>query len=172
MEATGRMPTIVRETLRWARQASPLLVVVVIACGGSSGAKVSDRNKAMAAYQDCMAQHGVQRPGSGNTTVDQDTLERANAACKSLQPKLGNPSPPSQAQQQDALRWAACMRQHGVDVPDPNTNAGSGGGNQSADKIDPRSPQFRAAGKACNHLISGNGNQGGQGGQLNGGSGS
>jgi hypothetical protein len=135
---------------------------MLLACGGSSGAKVSDQNKTLAAYQDCMARHGAPAPGSSNTQADQATVQRAGDACKSLQPKIGKPSPPSQAQQQQLLKFTACMREHGINMPDPkaagNPETGVQGGNQSATGgLNPQSPQFQAAAKACNHLL-GNGN--------------
>jgi hypothetical protein len=48
----------------------------------------------------------------------------------------------------DALKYSQCMRSHGVaDFPDPNT--GGGISISSGSGIDPSSPQFQAAGKAC-----------------------
>lgn len=62
------------------------------------------------------------------------------AACGSTKPN-GH-----QAAFEAGLKFAKCMRAHGVtDFPDPS----SGGGIQLAAGIDPASPSFQAAQKAC-----------------------
>ena len=60
------------------------------------------------------------------------------------------------------------MREHGVDMPDPKLSGkggltfqagpGSGGGNSGPGKgkglgVNPDSPKFKAADKACNHFL-------------------
>jgi hypothetical protein len=53
------------------------------------------------------------------------------------------------------LKWAQCMRQHGVNVPDPVNGritvqgGGGGGSNTAATGPDPNSSQFQAAQNAC-----------------------
>jgi hypothetical protein len=65
----------------------------------------------------------------------------------------GSGSLPSQTQlQQDALKYARCMRANGVpDFPDPNAGGGflfrAGGG------VDPSSPAFQAARAKCGKLL-------------------
>jgi hypothetical protein len=62
-----------------------------------------------------------------------------------------------------ALRFAACMRSHGVpDFPDPQIQTGPGGGvgvriGGPGSGIDPSSPAFQAAQKACGALFGGAG---------------
>jgi len=57
--------------------------------------------------------------------------------------------------QQSALKWADCMRQHGVQVSDPNTKSGitvgSGSGGDSGPN--PEDPTFQAAATACQKYL-------------------
>jgi hypothetical protein len=79
---------------------------------------------------------------------------------------VANPFAPSNASakqnaQELALKFAQCMRQHGVNLPDPGANgafinsSGTGGTNGSPQStggpkgIDPQSSQFQAAQNAC-----------------------
>src|SRR5919197_1916787 len=59
----------------------------------------------------------------------------------------------SRASQQDkafegALKFSKCMRDHGVDFPDPQ-RAGSGGIKLTAKNINPNDPKTKAAQQAC-----------------------
>ena len=67
---------------------------------------------------------------------------------------LGSPGAnPSQAQaRQDGLSFARCMRSHGVsNFPDPTPNGA--GFDLSAPGINPSSPGFKAAQRACRDLL-------------------
>ena len=66
-------------------------------------------------------------------------------------------SQPSQTQlQQDALRYAQCMRANGVpSFPDPD--AGGGFSFRAGSGIDPSSPAFKAARATCQKLLPGGG---------------
>ena len=57
--------------------------------------------------------------------------------------------------QETMLEFAACMREHGVDMPDPDL---SGGGGRmlfraGADGVDPQSPTFQKAQEACQEIL-------------------
>jgi hypothetical protein len=95
-------------------------------------------------------------PGS-DLVPDNPQFRAAQQACQSLMPA------PSAAQQHKdlaaGLKFARCMRAHGIPLPDPNgqtsasqsgpsTSSGSGGGN-APPAFDPNSPQFKAAQQAC-----------------------
>jgi hypothetical protein len=58
-----------------------------------------------------------------------------------------------------AIRFASCMRSHGVpNFPDPNTSGGGVGFSiKSSSGINPASPSFQAAQKACGKLLPGGG---------------
>ena len=57
--------------------------------------------------------------------------------------------------QAQALAFAQCMRDHGVDMPDPQFGGGPGGGGMTIaiggpdSDIDPGSAEFQAAQEAC-----------------------
>jgi hypothetical protein len=135
--------------------------------GSSSGSGDSNGNGRKgdggAAFSACMRSHGVRNfpdPSSGgginigpNSGIDPDsaTFKAAEKAC---QKKLNitPPSPAEQAKMQEqALKYSACMRAHGVPkFPDPVFSAGKA--TLRLDRrngIDPSSPVFHAAQKAC-----------------------
>jgi hypothetical protein len=76
------------------------------------------------------------------------------AACGSSSPSSsGSGGPPSQAQiqqeQADAVRFADCMRSHGVpNFPDPSTSP-----REFKNALTTRSPAFQSAERACAHLL-------------------
>jgi hypothetical protein len=131
-----------------------------------------------AAYSACMRKNGVANfpdpdskgqikvtsgmTASGKKTgVDTNSPQFATAqrACQGLLANGGKPS--AQAQQkevQQALKFAQCMRSHGVPkYPDPQV-ASDGAMKQTInpnDGVDPSSPQFQAAQKACQKLVPG-----------------
>jgi hypothetical protein len=81
------------------------------------------------------------------------------AACGSGSPSSsassgsGNASTPAQRQQmeQAAVRFADCMRSHGVpDFPDPSTSP-----RQFKNALETKSPAFRSALTSCQHLLPG-----------------
>jgi hypothetical protein len=146
------------------------LLAAACAGGGSSDAGESNYQKAVA-YAQCMRAHG--EPGypdpqsNGGFIINgrKDHLNgalmnSANKACQHLLP----PSKPLTAAQQrtltnQALKYVACMRSHGIpDMPDPVVNAngiqmsiGGPGGKGPA----PGSPVLKAAMEACHKLLPG-----------------
>jgi len=94
-------------------------------------------------------------------------FQAADKACRKLMPGGGKaPSPAMQAQAlAQMLKFSVCMRAHGLpDFPDPTS---SGGGVQlsigKSKSLNPSSPVFQAAQKACQSLMPGpkNGKGGG-----------
>jgi hypothetical protein len=78
---------------------------------------------------------------------------RAARACLRLQPKGARATArqPTAAQQQAMLRFARCMRSHGVpNFPDPQP----GGALDLAQKVAaPNSPQFKATEHTCRNFV-------------------
>jgi hypothetical protein len=78
------------------------------------------------------------------------------AACGSNSPSSpGSGGNPTQAQiqqeQHDLVRFAACMRSHGVpSIPDPTTSP-----RQFKESLTTQSPAFRSAARTCQHLLPG-----------------
>jgi hypothetical protein len=158
------------------------LTLLASACGGSSGANVAQIGTTTGArpsvasddpnaYSACMRQHGVWNfPDPGSTgqirldprklaesgiDVDSPRFERAARACLRLQPEgVGSTArQPTAAQQQAMLRFARCMRSHGVpNFPDPQP----GGALDLAQKVAaPNSSQFKATGHTCRNFVPG-----------------
>jgi hypothetical protein len=70
-------------------------------------------------------------------------------ACKKLQPKQQITTAEREAALKQLLQLSRCMRAHGItDFPDPTTKGGGVGLHLGAN-MDPDSPQFQAAQKAC-----------------------
>jgi hypothetical protein len=149
---------------------------------------------AMLAFARCMREHGVDMPdpdtsggpgvvtfkasgsASAGTKLDADTnkFQEANDACKDLLGDVGpmNMSPEQQQEMQDqALAFSRCMREHGVNMPDPTFGSegqmmmtiGDGNG------IDPTDPKFEEAQQACGSAFGPGGGKGGPGLSVSGG---
>jgi len=91
-------------------------------------------------------------------------FQKAQQKCaKSVGGGLGSRSPAQIAKQEaEALAFSNCMRSHGLsDFPDPQFSSGGGirisiraRGGATSD-LDPNSPTFQKAGKACGSLLPG-----------------
>lgn len=158
-------------------------IVLVAACGGGSAgpgvAQIKSSTPAASgstssaaaqpsavAYAKCMRSHGVPNypdPSKGGkvegkVNFDTPQFRAAQEACKALLPAGGSLntgggklSPELQAQ---LLKFARCMRAHGIkNFKDPTSSGLSPG-----DGVNPDSPQFKAATKACQSLLPNNGN--------------
>jgi hypothetical protein len=147
------------------------------ACGSSGSGSATDAsagksNKALA-FAQCMRSHGVsnfpdpsggrlnlqiQRTPGGTSVngvqVNAPAFQSAMNACKADLPNGGTPRPPSAAQRQAALRFAQCMRSHGVpNFPDPQVS-GSGVIIKAAGQgIQLNAPAVQAAQQACQPLM-------------------
>ncbi|MEQ0560701.1 hypothetical protein ABJI51_16565 [Amycolatopsis sp. NEAU-NG30] len=120
----------------------------------------SDEDK-MREFAKCMREHGVDMPdpkpagdgkggmiavGPGENGADRTKIDAANKACKQLLPNGGEMKQPS-AEDLDRMRKEAkCMREHGVDMPDPDPS-GTGGMRIGGPGSDPK--KFEEAAKAC-----------------------
>ena len=86
-------------------------------------------------------------------------MEAANKDCQHfMEDAAGSFDPPSAEEQEkmkeQALEFAKCMREHGIDMPDPTFGEGGGmtvnlGGPDSDSGIDPTSQEFQDAQTAC-----------------------
>jgi hypothetical protein len=121
---------------------------------------------AMLAFAKCMREHGVDMPdpvvnadggmsvtigGDGSKPLDAKTMQAADEACKDLMPGRpdGGPAQVTPEQQDAMLAFAKCMREHGVDMPDPEFGTGAGAFQIGGDGIAFDSPTFKAADEAC-----------------------
>jgi hypothetical protein len=158
---------------------------------GSDQTTKKDKGKtspedAMLAFARCMRDHGVDMPdpdtsggggmvqiggtGTDGSKLDADMqkFQDADKACRDLLGDAGpqNMSPKQQQEAQDqALAFSRCMREHGVNMPDP-TFGGQGQVTMKIDSgsgIDPSDPKFEAAQQACGSAFGPGGGKGGPG---------
>jgi hypothetical protein len=148
------------------------------ACGGSGGsASASKGSSASPAdnalkFSKCMREHGIPNfPDpqiSGGSVrlqfkatsgqVSPQTMEAAQRACQRYQAaEQQNLTPQQKVEREEAvLKFAKCMREHGINLPNPST---SGGGIKiqrdpgPGAGVNPASPAFEAAQKACQGLL-------------------
>jgi hypothetical protein len=157
---------------------------------GASPAASTDPQDALLAYTRCMRENGVDMPDpqvvedgdgrmgfsiggpgddSGGRQPSKEEFEKADTACRHfladmVQDKGG---PQMSAEDQDkVLAFARCMREHGVDMPDPDFSGGGvmikgGPGDGARPDFDPSSDEFQAAQEACQSLLPGGGLKGG-----------
>jgi hypothetical protein len=162
--------------------------------GGSSGSGQNRADKAFEGalkYAKCMREHGIdmpdpQRVGSGGIkqsfkggSVNRAKMEAANKDCQKYMQVGGGkaPSAAEQAKIKDAtLAYARCMREHGVDMPDPKFGSGGttfqlGGPGKKGGTTGPNpdSPAFKRADQACHSKLAAieKGGPGGGGPALN-----
>ena len=107
---------------------------------------------------------GAQAPQQvkGGNDGPPDNLQAALDACKGLMPARAKEDPnatPDPKLVEQLLAFSKCMREHGIDYPDPKFDGGavsvSLGGPGS--KVDPSSPAFQDAQKACGSNLPGGG---------------
>jgi hypothetical protein len=164
------MQFIERAVVVLAASAAASLMLVAAGCGGDSsdpgvadsGGSTSDNPVAFSA---CMRSHGVPdfpdpKTASGGEILsipdsDSPRFEAALKSCRKFLPDSGGSSPGQQAQEQaELLKFARCMRRHGVpDFPDPTVSGGRA--SFPPDGIDRGSPLFAAAKKACAQSLAG-----------------
>jgi hypothetical protein len=143
------------------------------ACGSdkpTSGSDTEAKNRqALLAFAHCMREHGVDMPdpkfnsdggvtmssgGPGSKPIAPQKMNAAQKACEKYQKQVKAPSlsPEEQAEfRQAALKNAQCMRDHGINFPDPQFDADGGAriNIRKGSGIDPDSPKFQAAQKEC-----------------------
>jgi hypothetical protein len=127
-----------------------------------------DNKQAALDFARCMRQHGIDMPdpkftgnggviqefrsGPGNRGPNDQKFKAAQQACQKYMPNGGTAHKPNPQEQQQMVQFARCMRQHGIDIPDP----GPGGGiqvNGGLNTVKPDDPKFKAAQQACQKLL-------------------
>jgi hypothetical protein len=89
--------------------------------------------------------------GAPVSGASMEEFEAADRECSHLLPESATLSPEEEAELQDnMLKFARCMREHGVDMPDPADGVGM---SLSLEDID--DPVFEKAQKACGDIIPG-----------------
>jgi hypothetical protein len=142
----------------------------LVGCGADKDPASSDaptreaaNRKAALDYARCMRDNGVDMPDpqfSGGRVTQRmekpsnpDQMRKAEAACAKYRESIKAPeiSDSEKAEfKQAALANARCMREHGIDFPDPTFDANGGAQVRIKGKgLNPDSPKFQAAQKAC-----------------------
>jgi hypothetical protein len=129
--------------------------------GSSGGNNAADLEK----FSECMRSHGVPAfpdPVNGHITVNgapgsavdpsSPQFQAAAQACKAFAPAGMTSGGPSQQEQNAYLKFASCMRSHGVpNFPDPSFSGGEVRMNFYG--VDQNSPQYQSAQQACQSLL-------------------
>ncbi len=136
---------------------------------GTGTAGTGNRLQARVNLAKCLRAHGVNvpdptsggGPGGGGGGVfrslrdipptQQQSLRQACASQFTAAFPLLNASPAQRAQfQQQLVKFAQCMRSHGVNIPDPTTTGTGGFGfGRAFRSVDRNSPAFQSAATAC-----------------------
>lgn len=138
--------------------------------GASNASSATSRYQARLALAKCLRSHGVNVPdpspsggvagggggGGGELRAlrSDPNFQSALQACakyRAAASPFSNLTPAQRAQfQQEFVKFAECMRAHGVNIPDPTTSSGGGFGLRQAITPSVRnSPVFRSAFQAC-----------------------
>jgi hypothetical protein len=144
--------------------------------GGDSTESAAEQEEAQLEFTECMRGHGVEmedpKPGqrgvimgiskdgekSTGVNPEDPATKKALAACQSKLGELGQPPSPEEQEEfkEDALAFAQCMREHGIEMPDPRFDSeghvqmkigGPGGG------PNPESPAFQEAQEGCQESL-------------------
>jgi hypothetical protein len=129
---------------------------------GSGGSSQEQREEAALEFAQCMREHGIDFPDPVNGRFDfnldrgdQQKVEAAQEACADILEDAGPPplDEEQQAELQEAtLEFAACMREHGIDMPDPKFEDG-GGILQMLPEGAEDDPRFEEAQDACQPIL-------------------
>jgi hypothetical protein len=129
-----------------------------------SGDRQAEFRDAALKFARCMREHGVDMPdpkpgerglvigGPDMEQADRATLERAQEACQKI---LRSVRPPELSPEQErefkerALKFARCMREQGIDFPDPKFESGGRMTQALRGSTGPEDPRFRDAMEKC-----------------------
>jgi hypothetical protein len=143
---------------------------------GGRGEMSEEFEDALLEYAECMRDQGIDFPdpstdGDGMVVMGPDPgegppsraeieeFEAADEECRHImeevQDEMPRPDPEQEAEMRDeALAFAECMREHGIDFPDPQFEEGGGIGIR-LDGIDPEDPDFQEAQEECSGELGG-----------------
>jgi hypothetical protein len=127
-----------------------------------------DADEAFLEFAECMREHGIDMPdpatGEGGLTfevgeADAEEFREAEAACRHLIEDVVEEGvdqiPPEEQErlQEQLLAFAQCMREQGIDFPDPTFGEGGFVEVGPGEGVDPTDPEFREAEQACRDLL-------------------
>lgn len=161
--------------------AAAAAAVSLAGCGGGGGNSSAAATNTSAAggdtnaFRDCLKEHGVDLPdnlgqgapgqgqppnggqpptgqqGGGPPFGDNPKFQEALNACQDKAPAGGFGGPRGS---QELQAYTSCLRDHGVDVPDPSSSTSTSTGQSTPPPtFDRNDPDFAAANEACQALL-------------------
>lgn len=144
------------------------------AAGGSSaGRSQGSRTAQGLAYAQCMRSHGVTsfpdpvttgqafKVGLSGLDPNSPQFQSAQDACRPLAPSF-QPNPAAQQQELDRdLKYAQCMRAHGISISDPTQGSGGFVEGPQVAPSEMGTPQYQSAQQACQSDLGTEGEGGG-----------
>ena len=141
----------------------------LVACGAeedpskpaSTQTQEAKNRKAMLDLARCMRENGVDMPdpefNGGRVTQrmkggNPDKMRAAEKACEKYRSQIKAPEMSASEKQEfkkAALANARCMREHGIDFPDPVFDPNGGARVKIDKRLNPEGAKFQAAQKAC-----------------------
>lgn len=153
----------------------PLVVLLLAASGcggGAEGDPGEEKEEAPILFAKCMREQGIDAPdpepgerGFGFVTPeeggDQAEFDKAHDVCiKEVAQKFNFISDDDAPLLDNLLKFAACMREKGLDFPDLDPAEDSGAGEYIKRVSDPGDPQFEKADDECRVEVFGGADQG------------
>lgn len=143
------------------------------AAGSGSGSGSTSANyQARLNFAKCLRSHGVNAPdpsanggpaggggGGFRALRSSPNFQAASQACAKYRAGafgFANVSPAQRAQfQQQLVKFATCMRSHGISIPDPSSTSGGGGFGilRQISSSERNSPAFQTAFKSCSSSL-------------------
>jgi hypothetical protein len=162
-----------RARLLLAGLVSVALTAALAACGGDGSDSTdteANSQDAFTNFAECMRENGVDIPdpqpgqsgfalgadAAGNIDPNDPAVQAAREKCL---PELRGAipegeRPDSSEVEDDLLAYARCMRDHGIDFPDPQVSESAGATEILAPEgVDTNSPAFESASEACQEKL-------------------
>ena len=145
----------------------------LVACGAeedpskpaSAQTQEAKNRKAMLDLARCMRSNGVDMPDpefSGGRVTQRmkggnpDKMRAAEKACEKYRSQIKAPEMSASEKEEfkkAALANARCMREHGIDFPDPEFDPNGGARVKINKRLNPEGAKFQAAQKACEKTL-------------------
>lgn len=140
---------------------------------GGGAARSQEAQDAMLRFAQCMREQGLDvgdpgedglvrvspRRGERGEPENPEKFRRAEQKCGRHMREAGPPPELSQERQHEferkAVAFARCMREQGIDIPDPETDGRGGVMQELPEGADPESARFREAEEECRGVAPG-----------------
>lgn len=127
------------------------------------GEKKQNAQDAALAYAKCMRKNGAEVPDPdargmfeitpGSKMPDEEAMKKGDEACKAERSAMqGSIGGPDKDLDEKALKMARCLREQGIDVPDPKAHEG-GGTSMDVDEDKINDPAFKKAMSTCSKQV-------------------